>query len=494
MRLSIEQIVQALTTYDAPPEISQGEVSKRRIFFDVRRIVDSRNSDGRVERITWDSRAVQPGDAFIALKGERVDGNAYIMDVLEQGARCIIATAPISPDVKDTASKRDATILWCSDGRVALTAIAAYNRSVLSCPVVGITGSTGKTTTKDLVSAVLSSSFQTVATTGNRNNELGVPATILMADETTEALVVEMGMRGIGQIEELCSCVRPTIGVITNIGVTHLELLHTQENIARAKAELIASLPEKTGIAILNADDSFTPFIKQVACIEERNISVLTYGLGPKAQIRASDIIINGSGCASFSLEVPGFNSLPVVLTIPGRHNVMNALAAVAVGYASGIDISTIVLSLQAAQGSAMRHEIIDTARGVRILNDAYNANPDSMNAALELLASLDCSGRRIAVLGDMGELGTDQARLHYEVGQVAARQDVDILITVGVLGHEIACGARTEGMCNDSVIETDDVVEAIALLDNTLDASDLVLVKASRFMEFEHIVEGLVS
>jgi len=495
MQLPVGQIIQVLTGYSPESEggIAQ-EASALATSEDGFKIVDPLDHRRLVTGITWDSRQVGKDEAFLAIKGDKVDGNECIPQALSRGAALIIATAPVTQRVQALAAELGAAIVLYEDPQRALARLAAYNRQTLACPVVGITGSTGKTTTKDLVRAVLSSHLEVVATAGNRNNELGVPATVLEADGTTGALVVEMGMRGKGQLEGLCRFVLPTIGLISNIGVTHAELLGSQENIAKAKSELIAALPFRTGTAVLNADDPFTPFIERHAATQDRGIRVVTFGCSPDADVRATDVALDETGRASFTLMVPGEQGISVRLSLPGRHNVSNALSAAAVGYVCGIDATSIAQALSTAEGTAMRLEIVTGHRGARIVNDTYNANPDSMRAALALIADLPCDGRRIAVLGDMGELGSEEAKLHREVGQAAVERNIDMLVTVGALGHEIAAGARAAGMCDDSVIEVDDTDAATSLLDNTVGAGDLVLVKASRFMEFEHIVEGLVS
>lgn len=495
MQLPVGQVMQALTGCD--PEaygMLAQEASAASSREDGFKIVDPLDHRRLLTGLAWDSRTVVSGDVFLAIKGERTDGNRYIASALREGAALVIATEPVEEKVKALASEMGAAVVLVDDPYDALARIAACNRSTLSCPVVGITGSTGKTTTKDFVRAVLAERFAVVATEGNRNNEIGVPATVIAADSSTGALVVEMGMRGRGQIEKMCRYVQPRIGVISNIGVTHAELLGSQENIARAKAELLSALPFQKGIAVLNADDPFTPFLEKTAAVDDRGIEVVTFGCAPEADVRAVDVTLDEAGHASFTLVLPDENPACARLSLPGRHNVSNALSAAAVGHVLGIGCEEIVHALSCATGSGMRQEIVEGPAGIRVINDAYNANPDSMRAAIALLSEMPCTGVRIAVLGDMGELGEDEVRLHEVVGAQVAHAGIDLLVTAGPLGHAVAAGARAAGMCGDSVIETETREAAGALLDNTVGAGDLVLVKASRFMEFEHIVEGLVS
>ena len=269
-----------------------------------------------------------------------------------------------------------------------------------------MTGSTGKTSTKNLVRDVLSARFATVATKANQNNELGVPKTVLSAEADTEAVVVEMGMRGQGQIEELCSFVRPHVGLITNVGESHIELLGSRENIARAKAELIEALPDGSGVAVLNAADEFTPFVREVARTDARGIDVLLYdGSGapaPDAAVFATDVELDGEGRPRFVLHAGGA-SCPCALPVFGLHNVHNACAAAAVGVAFGMSVEEIAAALAEAQAEGGRQEVLRAPGGWTVVNDAYNANPDSMKAALAYFAALSVEGRRIAVLGGHG-------------------------------------------------------------------------------------------
>lgn len=441
--------------------------------------------------VTWDSRQVDADGLFVAIAGERVDGNDHVVSAIDAGASGVLVTREPSTATLAIAEEFDCLVIQVDDAATALKALAARYRATLGARVVGITGSTGKTTTKDLIASVLSTSFRTVATKGNYNNELGVPYTVLSANHDTEALVVEMGMRGQGQLTDLCSYVRPDIAVITNVGVTHMELLGSQDNIALAKGELLAALPAD-GIAVLNGDDPYTSFL-----LEHRapidGVQVITYGSGVTCDVRAVDVTLSDNAMPCFTLVLPDGSTHTVKLHLPGAHNVMNALAAAAVGFAMGVPSARVVEGLLLARPGAMRLETVSAENGAIIINDAYNANPDSMRAALSTLEKMEVVGRRIAVLGDMGELGDNESGFHREVGVFAARSGIELLICVGDLSRELAQAAMDAGMPAERVVHLRNVAEVLEYLAPQLGRGDVVLVKASRSMGLERVVKGLV-
>ena len=436
-----------------------------------------------------DSREVVSGCAFFALPGERTDGHDFVRDVLVGGARVVVVTRA-DEDIRAAfaeAGRRDSALVLVPDAVEALTALATYNRSRLSCPVIGVTGSSGKTTTKDFLYGVLASRMNVIATEGNRNNELGVPLTLLRADGECGAVVVEMAMRGRGQIADLCAIGQPNIGLVTNIGTSHIELLGSQEEIASAKGELIACLPAD-GRAFLNADDDWS------AHLAERSAAPVTYyGLGERADVRAVDVVTAGNGCVSFVLKTSD-DEAPVTLAVPGRHNAYNAAAAAAVGTYLGLSLSDIAAGLSSANCSPMRMEVFETAGSVTVGNDAYNANPASMRAAVATLRDMAAEGRRIAVLGDMAELGSLTELAHFRLGEEIAAGGIDLLVTVGPRARRIADGARAAGFPADAVSSADDAAGALPIVSALVAAGDVVLVKASRVMGLETIVEGVTS
>lgn len=451
---------------------------------------DEESTRALVTGITWDSRTVQPGDLFLALPGERVDGNDYLAAAIGRGAAMAVCTREPGPAALAIAGEFACPVAVVEDGYEAIANLAAYWRSTLKAVVVGVTGSTGKTSTKDLLLSVLQQRYRTAATQGNRNNELGMPATVLAAPEDTEVLVVEMGMRGMGQIAAGCRVARPDVAVVTNVGVCHMELLGSRENIARAKGEMVAALPP-TGMAVVNADDDMTELLLESAAAPERGLHVTRFGLDPAADVRAEHIELGADGCARFTLCIGAEEPVQVSLGIPGEHNVMNALAAAAVGSYLGESPEQIAAGLAQAQASSMRMELAHAENGLTVINDAYNANPDSMRAALATLGRMSCPGRRIAVLGDMGELGEHEAELHRQVGSCAAGIPLDLLLCVGPLAAHIAAGAR-ESQAPFEVAQAQDTAQAVAFLKERLEPTDTVLVKASRFMGFEKIAEEI--
>ena len=360
---------------------------------------------------------------------------------------------------------------------------------------------------------VLAAAGSVVATRGNQNNELGVPNTVLAADAGTANVVVEMGMRGLHQLDALCAFVRPQWGLVTNVGESHIELLGSRENIAAAKAELLASLPEG-GMAFVNAANDMTPLVRQLAQLDEHGVTCVFYDGSAEAAARrenlsaadaalpavwATDIALDAQGCPRFTLNAANFAGMPAPVSVPcalelrGMHNVSNACSAAAVGLAAGMTADQVAAALGAAQPESGRQEVLHTPAGVTVINDAYNANPDSMRASLSTFAALEVSGRRIAVLGDMGELGDFAPALHEEVGAFAAGCKLDSLVCAGQLSQRIAAGAQAAGMPAGAIVTVADWREALSSIAPELAPGDAVLVKASHFMGLTRVVEGLV-
>ena len=439
--------------------------------------------------VAIDSRHATLGCVFIALAGESVDGHDFCEAALSHGARVLVVSRPAEElkIVLAAAAELGAAVIRVADCTRALQDLAGYHRARLHCEVVGITGSTGKTTTKDLVDGVLAAKLRVVSTDGNRNNELGVPLTVLRAAVDTEVLVVEMGMRGIGQIAELSAIVRPTIGLVTNVGTSHIELLGDQDSIASAKAELLTALPPG-GLALLNGDDAYSERLAAAT-----HAPVTFYGLSSSCSVTARDLTVDDESRPSFVLVTPD-GEAQVSLPMPGRHNVYNALAAAAVGLRLGLTPEEIARALATVTVTAMRMQVLATASGVTVINDAYNANPISMRAAAETLAEMTSAKRRIAVLGDMAELGSLTELAHFRLGEQVARLKIDVLVTVGPRAARIGEGARAEGMVEDSVRVCATPAEALEVLDDLLCSGDAVLVKGSRVMGLESVVEGIVS
>lgn len=442
--------------------------------------------DKPINSISIDSRALVAGELFIPISGSFFDGHDFIGDALERGATGFI-TERWDDKIKMLAGEFEGSLaIKVKDSLAALQQIASGLREQSRAKVVGVTGSTGKTCTKILLESILAKSFDSVAASPkNFNNEIGVPLTIIKAKPEVDAFIIEMGMRGIGQISALCDIAHPDIGIITNVGDTHVGIVGSRELIAQAKGELLKSLPSE-GFAVLNSEDAFTPALSQ-----STNAAVATFGLSPAATIYASDIYLDKDAKATFILHLPG-EKITVKLPVPGEHAVYNALAAAAAASCLGIDSALIEEGLAQAEAAEMRLNIGANKNGVVIINDTYNANPASMKAALETAAAIEGAGRRVAVLGDMAELGTISAKSHYEVGKIAAESGLDLLVTIGPEAQTLNQGAIDAGLAKDRVHYYSDKEEALEFLLKFLKPKDLVLVKASRFMRFEQIVERL--
>lgn len=426
--------------------------------------------------VSTDTRKIKTGDLFFALRGERYDAHGFLGQAAAAGAGGMVVHR--KPDLLP-----QLPVLLVNDTLTAMQALAASNRAGSRAFLVGVTGSTGKTTTKDMIASVLGTSLHTLKTTGNFNNEIGLPLTLLELEEQCEAAVVEMAMRGPGEIDALCRIARPDAAVVTNIGETHLELLGTVSNIAAAKGEILDHVPPQ-GFALLNWE---SPFIhREAARCRGR---VIFFGFEQSAGIRAENIRVEGGG-SRFDAVAGGWR-YTFTLPAPGRHNVMNALAAIGVGKEMGLTDEEIAAGLAATALTGMRLEIIEAGR-LKIINDAYNANPASVKAALQTLVELAGERRTVALLGNMLELGPRTVSGHREVGETAARLGLDYLVTVGNLAAAAAEGAVSAGLAAQRVFHCDDNPRAIRVLEDLLQDGDVVLVKGSRGMKMEQIVQHL--
>ena len=427
----------------------------------------------RFRRVAIDSRQVGQGDLFVALSGERNDGHEFVSDAVARGARGVL--------VQETrqALPPDVAVFVVQDTLAALQRLAAGRRDRRRAKVIGVTGSVGKTTTKEITADVLATRYSTLKNEANYNNEIGLPMTLLSLTHRHERAVLEMGMYAQGEIRMLCEIARPEVGVVTNVGPSHLERLGSLEAIAAAKAELPESLPPH-GFAIFNADD---PLV--LAMAGRTRAQPLTYGTTADAEVRATEIASRGLEGVSFLLHRRG-ESVPVETTLPGRHIVSNALAAAAVALADGFSLAETAAALGRAQ-APLRIQAYRARGGGTILDDTYNASPASMAAALDLLAEIP--GRRIAVLGEMAELGAATEEGHLAVGRRAA-ETADVIHAVGELGGLIAEAARNLGHGATHHWSTKEAAgEALAA---DLRPDDVVLLKASRAMAFETLLDAL--
>ena len=430
----------------------------------------------KITSIVTDSRKAGEGSLFAAIKGARVDGHRFIPAVAEQGAVCVLCEE--KPDVDINYIRVDSTL-------VALKGIAEYYRSLFTIPFIGITGSVGKTSTKEFISAVLAQKYNVHKTGGNFNNELGVPITLFGLEEEHEVAVIEMGISGFGEMTRLSKMVKPDISVITNIGYCHLENLGDRDGVLRAKTEMFEYL-KKDGVIILCHDDD-----KLRTVTDYHGIRPIFYGTG-NDEYRAENITekgLDGIGCTLIhhARMDDSVEDVRIDVTIPtmGRHNVLNALCAMAVGTQLGLSADEIKRGLESFENVGSRNHIIKTDT-LTIIDDCYNANPTSTKAGLDTLSKL--GGRRIAILGDMKELGKDELTLHREVGAYAKEVGIDMLVAVGPLSEATAEGYG-EGAYYAATVE-----RCIDRIKRYLRPGDTILVKASHSMQFERIVEALCS
>ncbi|MFC9974015.1 UDP-N-acetylmuramoyl-tripeptide--D-alanyl-D-alanine ligase [Spirillospora sp. NPDC127200] len=435
--------------------------------------------------VVIDSREAGPGALFAAFRGERVDGHDYAVRALASGAAAVLAERP--PEAGPGGPAGPAVVV--DDVQRALGLLA---RGVLArlpgATVTAITGSAGKTSTKDLIAQVLGGEGATVATAGSFNNEIGLPLTVLRADAGTRNLVLEMGARGVGHIAYLTGIARPDVGVVLNVGSAHLGEFGSREAVARAKGELVEAVPPG-GTAVLNADD---PLVRAMAARTAGN--VVTFGRAPEATVRAADERLDEAGRARFTLVTPE-GTAPVALRLHGAHAVANALAAAAVGRATGLAPQRVAEALSAAvPASRWRMEVTERPDGLTVVNDAYNANPESVRAAVDVLAHMARGRRAYAVLGEMAELGAGAVAEHAKIGQHVARSGIAGLITVGEAAAAMAEGAAQVASWTGECVQVDDVGAAMTALKERLRPRDVVLVKGSRVAGLERIAEGLLA
>ncbi|MEU8888145.1 UDP-N-acetylmuramoyl-tripeptide--D-alanyl-D-alanine ligase [Streptomyces sp. NPDC048442] len=427
--------------------------------------------------VVIDSRQVRPGSLFAAYAGERVDGHDYARRAIDAGAVAVLATRPVGvpaivvPDVTE-----------------ALGALARSVVGRLGADVVALTGSAGKTSTKDLIAQLLERKAPTVYTEGSLNNEIGLPLTALRTVEDTRHLVLEMGARGIGHIRHLTELVPPRIGLVLNVGTAHVGEFGSRENIALAKGEMVESLPAD-GVAVLNADDGL---VREMA--SRTTARVLFFGESASADVRGENVRLTEDGRPAFTLHTPSGCS-DVTMRLYGEHHVSNALAAAAVAHELGLSVDEIAVALsEAGTLSRWRMEVTERPDGVTVVNDAYNANPESMRAALRALVSMGKGRRTWAVLGHMAELGDTSLVEHDAVGRLAVRLNVSKLVAVG--GREaswLQLGAYNEGSWGEESVHVSDTQAAIDLLRKELRPGDVVLVKASRSVGLEAVAQALL-
>ncbi|HSP37212.1 MAG TPA: UDP-N-acetylmuramoyl-tripeptide--D-alanyl-D-alanine ligase [Frankiaceae bacterium] len=443
----------------------------------VRGRLDEADPSAPATGLTIDSRSAGPGQLFAALPGERVDGHDFAAGAVANGAVAVLATRPVGVPA-----------VLVDDVQTAMADLAREAlRRLPDIRVVALTGSAGKTSTKDLIAQVLAIAGPTVAPPGSFNNDLGVPLTVLQCDADTRFLVLEMGARGLGHIARLCRIAPPAVGVVLNVGSAHLGEFGSREAIAWAKGEIIEATCE---VAVLNADDALVSAMRSRTA---DGVEVRAFGESSGADVRADGIDLDDLGRPFFDLSADG-TTAPVRLQTYGEHQVPNALAAATVGLACGLDLLAVADALSAAAPrSHWRMEVTKRADGLTVINDAYNANPESMRAALKALVAIARGRRSWAVLGQMAELGPDARAEHEAIGRLAVRLGVDRLVVVGNEAAAMHAGAVLEGSWSNESIHVADVEEAVRVLQAEAAPDDVVLVKGSRVAGLERVAEAVL-
>lgn len=430
-----------------------------------------------VRGIGIDSRTIEAGQLFFAIPGERTDGHQYVRMSAERGAVGAVVSRPVD-------APEGFPLIYVADTVWALGCFARWYRGLFSVPVIGITGSAGKTTTKEMAAAALSARHIVLKSPQNLNTEIGLPLAIAQLERHHTVAVLEMAMRGRGQIDWLANIARPSIGVITNIGWAHLGLLGSRDNIALAKSELLYRLPED-GVAVLNADDDYFEF-----CRRQARCRVISFGYQRAATVRAVKVQLDRSGKVRCTVRY-GRESTALQVPVPGLHHLSNALAALASAVALGVPLAEAAMHLQQMQMVDQRMQVCHTPKQVTVLDDTYNANPASVSAALQTLERMANGCRRVVVLGDMLELGDEAPRLHREVGREAARIGAQVVVAVGEMAEEIVRGAKSAGNPPVCLTFSDSNAAAENIL-RYLQPGDVVLVKGSRALQMELVVKAI--
>lgn len=434
------------------------------------------------ENFCTDTRKIQKGDVYVGLKGEKFNGNEYYKEALEKGAKVAVISG-IEVTKEDLEQYKDKTIIEVEDSLEAFGDIARYKRELYNIPVIQITGSVGKTSTRDIIANVVRTQYKTLQTEGNQNNAIGLPTTLLKL-KNHEAVVVESGMNHLGEIRYLGKIAKPTVAVITNIGTAHIGFLGSRENILKAKLEILENLKPDGYIVINNDNDMLNKWAK-----EDTKYKKYTFGIDEKSDVMAYNIKVN-ENYSTYNVKIDN-KEYSVKVPVSGVHFVYNSLCAIAVGNLLNISPENIIKGIETFTLTKNRMEIDKIKDNVTVINDAYNASYDSMKAALEYLKELP-GNRKIAVLGDMFELGEFAEEIHRKVGIEVFTHKIDVLVTVGELAKYISDEVKYLGMPKEKVIAVDTTKEAIEYLNKNLAKDDVVLLKAAHGMNFVEIYNGI--
>lgn len=434
------------------------------------------------ENFCTDTRKILENDVYVGLKGENFNGNEYYEEALKKGAKVAIVSGIEIPKEK-LEQYKDKTIIEVDDSLIAFGKIAEYKRSLYDIPVIQVTGSVGKTSTRDIIANVIRTKYETLQTEGNLNNHIGLP-TIILKLKDHEALVVESGMNHLGEISYLGKITKPTIAVITNVGTAHIGLLGSRENILKAKLEILENLKPEGTIVINNDNDMLNKWAK-----EDKVYKKYTFGIDEKSDVMAYNIKI-GNNSSTYNVKINN-EEYTVNVPISGKHFVYNSLCAIAVGNLLGISPENIIKGIETFSLTKNRMEVVKIKDNVTVINDAYNASYDSMKPALEYLSELPAN-RKIAVLGDMFELGEFSEEIHRKVGIEVVTHKIDILVTVGKLAKYIAEEAKYLRMPEENIISLETTEEASEYLNKILQKDDAVLLKAAHGMHFSEIFKSI--
>ena len=445
------------------------------------------DQDCLVSNISIDSRTLIPGDLFFAIIGPNFDGHDFIIEAFKRGAVGAVVCKGASTLLQNEQIDKDKIIIEVKDTLSALQDWSKHYKDKFKTFNICVTGSNGKTTTKEIIAHVLSQEFPLLKTSGNYNNEIGIPLTLLQLNKSHKMLVAEMGMRGLGEIKALTNFIPPDLAVITNIGEAHIGLLGSKDNIFKAKSELLQSL-DKDGKAIINRDDPY--YFKMLDIVKDKK--VYTFGIENRSDIMARNIRMVSDKGMRFSLEAQNSKSREIYLPLLGKYNVYNALVAVAVAFALGIEFDLIERGLSSFKPLDLHMQLSNFHNDIKILNDSYNASPLSVKNALETLAEAAQNNGKIAILGDMLELGEKTDFYHREIGKEVVKLSIDVLITIGQGGKIIAQSSKEEGMAEERVFsfEKNEKINLAKKLLNLIKPGNFVLLKGSREMRMEEILE----